>query len=177
MVHALALPIESATSWLRMNDEDILRETQSFILKALDQFGVEFDLPAKSKTKMLAFINEQMAIKDAAARHTLLSLDELADLNKYVSIPAPASSRLATRTRTRTPLAPLPMSKQPSRSPHSSATSSRRVDDVASGTVKASPHQQPLPHDRRKKATIRTGGPASVTLVCSAKARSGAGTS
>ncbi|SPO25746.1 related to SEN1 protein [Ustilago trichophora] len=80
MVHALALPVESATSWLRMNDEDILRETQSFILKALDQFGAEYDFPAKSKTKMLAFINEQMGIKDAAARHTLLSLDELADL-------------------------------------------------------------------------------------------------
>ncbi|EST05413.1 Helicase Sen1, N-terminal [Kalmanozyma brasiliensis GHG001] len=80
MVHALALPIESATSWLRMNDEEILRETQSFILKALDQFGVEYDLPAKSKTKMLNFINEQMGIKDAAVRHTLLSLDELADL-------------------------------------------------------------------------------------------------
>ncbi|TKY85896.1 hypothetical protein EX895_005437 [Sporisorium graminicola] len=80
MVHALALPVESATSWLRMNDEDILRETQSFILKALDQFGVEYDLPAKSKEKMLGFINEQMGIKDAADRHTLLTLDELADL-------------------------------------------------------------------------------------------------
>ena len=80
MVHALALPVESATSWLRMNDEDILRETQSFILKALDQFGVEYDLPEKSKKKMLGFINEQMAIKDATARHTLLTLDELADL-------------------------------------------------------------------------------------------------
>lgn len=80
MVHALALPVECATSWLRMNDEDILRETQSFILKALDQFGVEYDLPAKSKKKMLDFIIEQMDIKDAAARHTLLSLDELADL-------------------------------------------------------------------------------------------------
>ncbi|KAI3477720.1 hypothetical protein L1887_60493 [Cichorium endivia] len=80
MVRALALPLESATSWLRMNDEDILRETHSFILKALDQFGGEYDLPTKSKTKMLGFINEQMAIKDASARHTLLSLDELADL-------------------------------------------------------------------------------------------------
>ncbi|KAJ1026701.1 hypothetical protein NDA16_002299 [Ustilago loliicola] len=80
MVQALALPVECATSWLRMNDEDILRETQSFILKALDQFGVEYDLPSRSKTKMLTFINEQMGIKDAAARHTLLSLDELADL-------------------------------------------------------------------------------------------------
>lgn len=80
MVHALALPIECATSWLRMNDEDILRETQSFILKALDQFGAEYELPSRSKTKMLSFINEQMSIKDAAARHTLLSLDELADL-------------------------------------------------------------------------------------------------
>lgn len=80
MVHALALPVECATSWLRMNDEDILRETHSFILKALDQFGVEHDLPAKSKKKMLDFINEQMEIKDAASRHTLLSLDELADL-------------------------------------------------------------------------------------------------
>ncbi|PWY99732.1 hypothetical protein BCV70DRAFT_161805, partial [Testicularia cyperi] len=80
MVHALAMPLECATSWLRMNDEDILRETQSFVLKALDQFGVEHELPKRSKEKMLAFINEQMAIKEPSARHTLLTEDELADL-------------------------------------------------------------------------------------------------
>ncbi len=181
MVRALALPLESAVSWLRMNDEDILRETQSFILKALDQFGSEYDLPARSKTKMLGFINEQMGIKEASARHTLLSIDELADLKVRLD-PTQALSRSATRTTI--PIASLPTPRRRSRrrmrcrarSPHH-----RRRSNVWTTLVQHQERRRGRQHRRRRlplqavsraKPTMPIGGLASAISECSARARS-----
>ncbi|SJX63016.1 related to SEN1 protein [Sporisorium reilianum f. sp. reilianum] len=141
MVHALALPVESATSWLRMNDEDILRETQSFILKALDQFGDEHDLPDKSKQKMLGFVNEQMRIKDAAERHTLLSLDELADLKVRLDPNAGGVIEISDEDDDTNSIASdtkLTQSTSETSVAHSSASSLRSVDATSAAAKTSS---------------------------------------
>ncbi|SNX84511.1 related to SEN1 protein [Melanopsichium pennsylvanicum] len=154
MVHVLAQPVECATSWLRMNDEDILRETQSFILKALDHFGAEYDFPDKSKAKMLNFINEQMAIKDAAARHTLLSLDELADLkvrldpNGGVIEISDEDDDASTASDTKTT-----QSSSTASPAASTSTSSRRADDVASSSRTSSGSTAPSARPKEEDDT------------------------
>ncbi|PWN49744.1 hypothetical protein IE53DRAFT_388008 [Violaceomyces palustris] len=80
MTAHLAIPVESATSWLRMNEEEVLRETQSFIHKALEKFSDGVEFPESSRNRMLSFVNEQMAIENPEDRFTLLTMEELADL-------------------------------------------------------------------------------------------------
>lgn len=79
-VSCLALPLEQAMSWLRINDIEIVNETIQFILKTLDCFRDDFDLPSKVKDKMLGFVKEQIEVENANERKTLLSVGELIDL-------------------------------------------------------------------------------------------------
>ncbi|EPQ28681.1 uncharacterized protein PFL1_03984 [Pseudozyma flocculosa PF-1] len=88
MTLALAQPLESAISWLRMNDQEILTETRGYIERALERFARDaVDFPADSKRKLLDFINQQLAIDDPKLRHTLLSDEELGKLKQLVDPP------------------------------------------------------------------------------------------
>ena len=80
MIEQLAFPIERATTWFRMNDQEILNETLAFVIKALDEFTDDVELPEQSRESMLQFVNSQMAIEDHDKRLTLLTDAQLADL-------------------------------------------------------------------------------------------------
>lgn len=80
ILSCLALPLEQAISWLRINDTEIVGETLSYILKALDRFGGEVELPQKIADKILKFVKEQLDIDDPIQRKTVLSVGELLDL-------------------------------------------------------------------------------------------------
>lgn len=77
----LALPLEEASSWLRMNNVEIVQETRAYFIRGLEAFKDEaVELPNGAKTRMLEFIDSQSKIRDDEARMTLLSLRELRDL-------------------------------------------------------------------------------------------------
>lgn len=80
LVSCLALPLEQAMSWLRINDLEIVGETMSYIISALDCFKKNTELPQRVADKMLKFIKEQIEIDDPHERKTLLSTAELIDL-------------------------------------------------------------------------------------------------
>lgn len=80
IVSCLALPLEQAMSWLRINDIEIVNETMNFITKALDCFQDDVELPLHTRDKMLKFVREQIEVQNAEDRKTLLSVRELIDL-------------------------------------------------------------------------------------------------
>ncbi|CAO1632941.1 unnamed protein product [Sympodiomycopsis kandeliae] len=80
LVSCLALPLEQAMSWLRINDLEIVGETMSYIVRALSCFKKEVELPQRVADKMLKFIKEQLDIDNPHDRKTLLSTSELVDL-------------------------------------------------------------------------------------------------
>ncbi|CAO1613045.1 unnamed protein product [Parajaminaea phylloscopi] len=80
IVSCLALPLEQAMSWLRINDIEIVNETMQFIIKALDCFRDDVELPATARDSMLKFVREQIEVQKAEERKTLLSVNDLVDL-------------------------------------------------------------------------------------------------
>ena len=78
----IAVPLEKAMTWLRLNDTEIMYETRKFLLRALDCFEKGIKLPEARRARMLEYINSQLRIANPEKRNTLLSLSELADL-KY----------------------------------------------------------------------------------------------
>lgn len=78
LLQDLSLPLEEASSWLRMNDAEIVEDTREYIVKALQHFRAK--VPDGVKRRMLAFIDDQIKIEDAEARRTLLSINQLKDL-------------------------------------------------------------------------------------------------
>ena len=76
----MAIPLEEASSWFRMNDLNIVAETRDYFVKGLLCFKGDVKLPGSVKERMLVFIDGQSRIEDSNARMTLLSLRELSDL-------------------------------------------------------------------------------------------------
>lgn len=76
----IAIPLEEASSWFRMNDREIVTETRDFFVKGLLCFNREVELPRSVKQRMLDFIDGQKRIEDHNQRMTLLSLRELSEL-------------------------------------------------------------------------------------------------
>ncbi|PWN36784.1 uncharacterized protein FA14DRAFT_140737 [Meira miltonrushii] len=81
IVEDLALPLEEAASWLRMNNLEIVQETRDYFVAGLKCFQGGVSFPQAAKERLLAFIDGQSKVEKVEARTTLLSLAELEDLH------------------------------------------------------------------------------------------------
>lgn len=81
IVEDLALPLEEAASWLRMNNLEIVQETRDYFVAGLKCFQGGVAFPTAAKERLLAFIDAQSKVEKVEARTTLLSLAELEDLH------------------------------------------------------------------------------------------------
>ncbi|MCO5590100.1 hypothetical protein L7F22_044069 [Adiantum nelumboides] len=81
IVEDLSLPLEEASSWLRMNNLEIVQETRDYFVTGLKCFQGGVAFPEAAKERLLAFIDGQSKIEKEEARTTLLSLAELEDLH------------------------------------------------------------------------------------------------
>jgi senataxin len=84
MFNDLAIPLEEASSWFRMNDDEIVHDTKDFFVKGLLCYKGKNQLPSSVKQRMLTFIDGESKIEDEKLRRTRLTLTELSTLRHHL---------------------------------------------------------------------------------------------
>lgn len=159
MVSCLALPLEQAMSWLRINDVEIVGETMTYIVQALDCFKKNAELPQRVADKMLKFIKEQVDIENAQERKTLLSTSELIDLQARLD---PTVSQAIVISDDEAADVDIKPTQQPSSSWLASMTSPTKgaAEDAAQKERKRKLKQQKLSFTRKDVIDVDNDQPA-----------------
>lgn len=129
----IAIPLEEASSWFRMNDIEIVQETRDFFVKGLLAFKGKADLPPSVKERMLKFIDNQSLIEDSTVRSTLLSLQELSRLRHLLD--PRAVIEIEDSDEEDDSSVPMSISPTPPREIEPMSANQRNVLDQSSGKV------------------------------------------
>lgn len=78
VLNELTVPVDGAVSWLRLNHDELLQQLYDYLRRTLELFSAQkCSMPGQATHHALEFIRSQLAIKDSAARKTLLSTAQL----------------------------------------------------------------------------------------------------
>ena len=86
VLNELTVPVDGAVSWLRLNHDELLQQLYDYLRRTLELFSAQkCSMPGQATHHALEFIRSQLAIKDSAARKTLLSTAQLEVCLLYTS--------------------------------------------------------------------------------------------
>lgn len=108
----LALPLDSAIGWLRLNHEELLQQLSDYIRRAVRLFGTQrLGLPGRVKDHAVDFLSQQIRTTRVEERKTLLSTAQMELLlDEFLALPR---SESLVRSELKRPESTLKQQKLP----------------------------------------------------------------